>query len=287
MEIGNEKLKVTVNSEGAELTSIIYSNHEYLWNADPKYWRRHAPILFPIVGKLKDGKTKIHDEEYQMSQHGFARDMTFYLSFQSENKVIYLLKSTKETLKKYPYKFELYVSYEVLNNKIIVDYKVKNMNNGDMLFSIGGHPAFCCPMEEGTCFDDYYIEFEEKETAKFIDPGTDGIVFTEKTGLDNEKIIKLNKEIFAKTDTLMYENLKSESVSLKSDKTEKEVILHFEGFPYLGIWTRSDDAPFICLEPWFGIADEKNTTGIFEEKRGIQRLPKDKTFECSYVIEIK
>ena len=168
MHLENGKLSVDVKSYGAELTSIKYNNKEFLWKGDSKYWGRHAPILFPIVGRFKDHTTFIDGKEYAMGQHGFARDSEFKEVFSSENKVTYLLTYSKDSLKIYPYKFELYISYEIFENKVKVTYEVKNVDEKTIFFSIGGHPAFNWPLVEDEKFEDYYIEFNEKETQKFI-----------------------------------------------------------------------------------------------------------------------
>ncbi|MBP3285125.1 MAG: aldose 1-epimerase family protein [Clostridia bacterium] len=286
MVIGNDALKVTLKSAGAEMTSINYRGIEYLWNGDKKYWGRHAPILFPIVGRLKDNKTVIEGKEYEMSQHGFARDCDFQLNLATSTMACYRLKYNEETLKKYPYRFELSITYEVMENSVKVTYQVKNKDDKTMFFSIGGHPAFRWPLLESEKFEDYVIEFSEKETANRISV-EDGYVYeTEDLLLKDEDTISLSKKVFD-IDTFIFHHLNSKSVTFKSKKSEKAVILHFEGFPYLGIWSRKDEAEFLCLEPWFGIADRKETNGIFEEKPGINRLEPKASFECSYKIELQ
>ena len=158
MVIGNEELKVTVKPDGAEMTSINYKGREYLWNGDKKYWGRHAPILFPIVGRLKDHKTIIEGNEYEMGQHGFARDCNFETVYVTANSICYRLKSSEDTLKKYPYSFKLFVTYEVVDNSIKVTYEVKNVDNRRIYFSIGAHPAFRWPINEKESFEDYDLE---------------------------------------------------------------------------------------------------------------------------------
>ena len=159
MVIGNDRLKVTLKSSGAEMTSINYLGTEYLWNGDKKYWGRHAPILFPIVGRLRDNKTQINGIEYEMGQHGFARDCEFEVVSSDSTSVCYELKENEETLKKYPYCFRLFVSYEIQENAVKVTYRVANKDEKTMFFSIGGHPAFCWPLSDSEVFDDYEIKF--------------------------------------------------------------------------------------------------------------------------------
>ena len=288
MTIKNDRLEVSTKSEGAELTSIKLNGKEYLWNGDEKYWGRHAPILFPIVGKLKDGKTMIENKEYFMSRHGFARDMKFDEVEHTESSVKYLLKSNDNTLKVYPYLFELYISYELIGDRVKVTYEVKNYDNKDIYFSIGAHPAFCCPIDEDIKFEDYYIEFEKNETQNFISQDENGYISKEnELIMNNSKVIELDKTIFKKIDTYIFSNLNSKVVSLKSKKGEHYISMYFDGSPYFGIWTKPDEAPFICLEPWYGVSDLKNADKNFANKLGIQRLEKGKTFICNYEIEVK
>lgn len=286
MLLKNDLLEVSAKSRGAELTSIKLNGHEYLWSGDNKYWGRQAPILFPIIGGLKEGKAYIEDKEYFMGRHGFARDMIFNEVNSSENKVTYLLKSNDDTLKVYPYKFELYVSYEINRNRIKVTYEVKNIDDKTIFFSIGGHPAFCCPINTNEKFEDYYLEFEKKETQKFIAQPDGLIKFEDKLMLDNSNILELDKNVFSEIDTYIFNNLNSKIVTLKSKKSVKSISMHFEGFPFFGVWTKPDTAPFICLEPWYGVNDTVDTNGAFSEKLGILSLDVDENFVCSYKIEV-
>lgn len=284
MILKNEKLEVCVKAEGAELTSIKCNDLEYLWHGR-EYWKRQAPILFPIVGRLKDDTTIIDGKEYHMGQHGFARDMIFDEFFISENKVTYLLKSDEATKKAYPYEFELYVSYELKDNNIIVSYEIKNMDDKNMMFCIGGHPAFNWPIVNGEEFSDYYVEFEKKENQKFREIVGGCIKKTDKMILEDTNRIDLNKAIFS-IDTFILKDLNSKWVALKSMKNEHSIKVYFEGFPYLGIWSRTDDAPFVCLEPWIGVADYIDGTGEFKDKDSVVTLEVGSSHKCSYIIEI-
>jgi len=284
MTLKNGILEVNVKKEGAELTSIKYNDMEYLWSGK-EYWKRQAPVLFPIVGRLKNDTTIIEGKEYHMNQHGFARNMEFREVYSDDQKVTYLLKSDEETKKMYPYSFELYISYELNGNNIVVTYEIKNVDDKKILFCIGGHPAFCWPLVKGEEFCDYYIEFEEKETQKFREIEGGCIKNTDKMILEDTNRIELNKEIFG-IDTFVLKDLNSKWVALKSKRNNHSVKLHFEGFPYLGIWSRTDEAPFVCLEPWIGVADYFDTTGEFRDKDSVVELEVEKTYKCRYIIEI-
>jgi len=279
--ISNEYLTVTINEEGAELTSIKYNDTEYLWTGDKKYWGRHAPVLFPMVGALKDNKCMIKGIEYQMTQHGFARDMTFGLFAKTKDSISFLLQSNEETLKKYPFDFELYIKYELNVRAVKVTYEVVNSGNNAMFFSIGGHPGFNLFSD----IKDYYIEFEENETQNkiFVENGL--VKFTDKLRLNDSNKIQLDENSF-NDDAMIFKDLTSSKVWLKSNKTDKSICMHIAGFPYLGIWSKKDGAPFVCLEPWFGIADTVEHNGDFTKKEGIIELNIGEEFSASYVIEV-
>lgn len=285
MHLENDKISIDIKSLGAELTSLKYKGREFLWQADKKYWGRHAPILFPIVGKLLDNTMYIDNEKYCMNQHGFARDNEFKEVFCSNNKITYLLSYNEETLKVYPYKFELYLSYEIFDNKVKVTYEVKNVDDKDIYFSIGGHPAFKWPFVESEVFEDYYIEFEENETQRFIKNENGCLSYQDDFIIQDTNIIELNKSKFD-IDTFTFKNLNSSKVSLKSKKSSSYVTICFKEFPYLGIWSRTDEANFICIEPWYGLADFTNHNKNFKTKEGILQLKMGDKFNCSYVIEV-
>jgi len=285
-QIKNKYLQISVKDKGAELNKLISLNNnlEYIWQANARYWARHSPVLFPIVGKIKDDTYIFDNKKYCMSQHGFARDKNFELINKTKNKLCFLLKQDESTLKAYPFKFELYVEYELLDNKLIVHYKVVNVNDRDMFFSIGAHPGFNCPLVKNESYEDYYLEFEHNESAKKIFT-KDGLL-TDKTTLvlNNEKQLSLYRGIF-KDGALIFKNLKSSKINLKSCKNKYVLSLDFKGFPYLGIWAKPD-ANFVCIEPWYGVADKEGTKQIFEKKQGIIKLSSKKTFKCCYSITV-
>lgn len=269
-------IEIKTVSKGAELVSIKMDGFEKMHDGE-SFWNRHAPVLFPIVGKLKDGKTIIEGKEYFMGQHGFARDMEFEVL--GENS--YLLKSSEESLKMFPYEFEFYISYEVNENEVITKYKVINKDNKQMIFGLGGHPAFNCEYSSGK----YRLEFEDIEDEIEVYQLEDGLVKEnpEKTSkFIKENRIFLDKDIF-KNDAIIFKNIKSRKVYLK---TEIKTILAFEfkDFPYLGIWSKPD-APFVCIEPWFNTADRINSNGVFEEKEDLIELNPNQEFSAEYKVK--
>jgi galactose mutarotase-like enzyme len=286
-KLENDKILIKADSLGAELKKLVLkkNNKNYLWHGDSKYWGRSAPVLFPFVGRLKDDKYTYNNQEYKMTQHGFARDKEFELIDQGENHLIFSLTEDKASLKKYPFKFRLEIKYEIKGNSLAVSYKVRNCDQKKMFFSIGAHPAFYWPLNKNETKEDYYLEFKKTETASR---------YLLESGLLNnkkEKLMEKSKKLDLKADTfkddaLVFKDIKSEKIILKSRKTEAKVEMEFEGFPYLGIWSQSAAAPFICLEPWHGIADSVDSSGKLEEKEGIMSLEAGNNFESTYVIKI-
>ena len=283
----NEFLKLTVKSSGAEMISIknTITSKEYLWQGNPAYWARRAPVLFPIVGKVNNNTYKVDGQSYELPQHGFARDMHFDLIDHVENSLTYVLKSNEETLKTYPYKFEFYIKYSLEDNRVIVNYEVKNVDERPIWFSLGAHPAFNCPMEKNEQFSDYYIEFEKPETVSTLLLENGLRNGQQAPLLIDQDTLPLDWGLF-ENDALILNDLKSRTVSLKSTKSKHSIKMDFTGFPYLGIWSKKGGAPFVCLEPWMGVADEAGYTGEFKDKTCIRPLSKGKTFTAEYTLEI-
>ena len=269
-------LEIKTINKGAELVSVKLNDIEKLHDGE-SFWNRHSPILFPIVGKLKDNKTIINGNVYEMGQHGFARDCEFEEI--SENS--YVLKSSDETLKKFPFKFELYVSYEVNGNKLTTKYKVINKDEKEMIFGLGGHPAFACHYSTGK----YRIDFEEIEDDIEIVQLENGLISNKKIPLKKyfkENRIFLDKNTF-ENDAIIMKNLKSKKVFLRTEQ-KKVLSFDFTGFKYLAIWSKPD-APFVCIEPWFNTADNIDSKGNFEEKENILRLNPNEEFNAEYIVE--
>ena len=271
-------IKIKTCSKGAELISLKFNGEEKLHDG-LNFWNRHSPILFPIVGQIKDNKTIIEGKEYSMTQHGLARDM----EFKQVEENYYVLEYNEETLKKFPYKFELHVWYESLENSLIVNYKVINKDNKNIMFGLGAHPAFKCDYANGK----YSIEFEKKEDNIEILELENGLISNKQIETQNiikDNKIKLNKDSFI-NDAIIMKNIKSDKVFLKYE--DKEILnFEFEEFPYLAIWSKVG-ANFVCIEPWFNTADKIDATGEFKDKENIIVLEKDKEFSCKYKINFK
>ena len=281
----NKNLTIKVNPKGAELTSLFNNENqtEYLWNADPAFWGKSSPVLFPIVGSLKENKYRFEGQEYTLSRHGFARDKEFMVEKMEESRITFLLTHDENTLKFYPFKFEFRLIYTLENNTLEVTYSVKNMGENKMYFSVGGHPAFAVPVAENTEYNDYYLEFNKTEIFKRWGLTSEGLIETQPVDflIDTNKL-DLTKALFY-DDAIVFKNLESTSVILKSDKTNQQLKFDFEGFPYLGIWA-TKDANFVCIEPWCGIADAANHNQELTEKEGIIELDLGEIFERTWRV---
>jgi len=285
--ISNNFLSVQIANKGAELQSIYNKQHnlEYLWNGDPAIWGKKSPVLFPIVGELKDHVYVYNGKKYALSRHGFAREMEFEVTEQTETSITFSIHSDEKTLSIYPFEFIFSVRYMLAENALHVTYTVENKGNETMYFSVGGHPAFKVPLVEGTTFEDYQLVFDEKETLERWPISSEGLIETSPAPfLKNESAVSLRKELFS-ADAIVFKNLRSTGVSIKSEKTPHGLTVVFKDFPYLGIWeTKGGD--FVCIEPWCGIADSVNTSGKLEEKEGINTLSASNVFKVSFTIEV-
>ena len=286
-QIQNEHLQVQANQKGAELASVFSpkKNIEYVWTADPKFWGRHSCILFPLVGKVNNDAYRIGEKNYELKQHGFARNMEFTLVEHHSTSMLFELKNSPSSLEIYPYQFRLLIGYELLENKVKITYTVENTDNQAIYFSIGGHPGFNVPLMPNEKRSDYTLVFNKKETA--VRHLLEGGFFNGKTKtvLDNDNRIPITNDLFD-DDALVFRNMKSDEVSLENGQGKKVLTFNFTGFPDLGIWSKNAEAPFVCLEPWFGLADKFNADWDFREKDGVIKLEEGKTFECVHTVII-
>lgn len=284
----NEKLIIESNNSGAELTKIFSKryNKDILWNGNKKYWGRQSPILFPIVGKLVDNETIIEENLYSMTQHGFARDMEFEIIDKGDTFISYKLTNNESTLEKYPYSFELIINYTLKDNSINIEWIVKNTDSKDIFFSIGGHPAFNLPLFEQNDFSKYHLEFKKRSDVEKINLNTSFI--DDITFIGDLKKLQLSPELF-KNDALIYTNI--DEVSICNNDGSKYITLSMQDFPLVGIWTpyyseTNSTAPFLCIEPWYGLADSIHSNKIYKNKKFINKLGKGKIFTTSYSINI-
>lgn len=283
---------MTTTSAGGELLSFkleeiekIHQGEEARDDNGKVYWKRHAPVLFPIVGKLKRNQTIINGRTYEILQHGFARDMEFEPVTKLDNFHSYVLKSNKYTMARYPFDFELYNTYRQEENKLIFIYKVINTGNSNMPIGLGSHPAFKIDQDD-LKRGNYYLEFAEEETRAHFLYLIDGLVGTEyaKNILEENRRISLNEHTFD-NDAIIVKGIQNKKISLKNSRTRKTVLtMDFNGWPYLGIWSKPG-APFICLEPWMSTADRINSTNVFAKKPDMITLTPGEEFENKFSVE--
>ena len=285
----NDKLKITVDSHGAELKSItgISDNTEYLFDGNPKWWKYTSPVLFPIVGKLLNGKYRFNGTEYELPGHGFGRISDYECIRQADDEIVFLLKWSEETLKNYPFKFRLEIAYVLHENRVEIIWTVKNVDDKTMYFSIGAHPALKCPIVDSEKFEDYYLKFDvsEKSSRIPLDVSSGALTHDRIPTLDGKEL-NLNYDLF-KGDALVFDDIKSDEISLCSRKSNKSITMKAKGFPFWGIWTPDKGgAPFLCIEPWHGHADFVDFNGDISEKDGIRSLPAGESFDAGYAFVI-
>ncbi|EAK8899804.1 aldose 1-epimerase family protein [Listeria monocytogenes] len=288
IKLENEVLLVEMKTAGAELTRIFHKDTglEYLWNADSKFWGRHSPVLFPTVGRLVEDTYLVDGKPYHLGQHGFARDRDFQVIEQTEKSVRFELDAYEDSLAVYPYKFKLSIIYTIEKNTVAVSYEVENTDNKRIYFSIGAHPAFNLPLTDGTTFEDYYLDFgteENLETLCLEGPYRSGEI---KKVVDKPaQYLPLSYDLF-KNDALIFEALKQKEMTIKSDKTPHFVKVSFPEFPFVGVWTAKPGTPFLCIEPWYGIADGAGESVELRDKAGIEHLEPEAVFASEYEITV-
>ena len=278
--LSNSDSSAIIAHKGAELISLKNKdNKEYIWKGNPDFWGKHSPVLFPIVGTLKNNHFIYNEKTYSLLRHGFARDVNFQLISHTENQAIFSLTSNEETKKVYPFDFELQLCYTLEQNKLTIAYKIINKDEVTIPFSIGAHPAFALPKT----FENYSLAFEHQENLLSYqlenDLLSDATVFHEM----NENKLPLTYSLFEK-DALIFKKLNSKKITiLENDIPLLRVA--FDDFPHLGIWTKNN-APFICLEPWLGYSDTIHSNGNILEKEAIQFVEPNKIADCHFSIEI-
>jgi galactose mutarotase-like enzyme len=283
----NDFLKVSISNQGAQLTSFYNKseNIEQLWQADPAVWPWHAPNLFPIVGGLINDELLVDSHSYPMKRHGFARHSEFVLLKSDDEQAVFSLPGSEKVRAVYPYKFDFEIMYILIDNALRVTYKVINLDKKPVYFSVGGHPAFNVPFYKGENYEDYYLEFEtgEKLTTHLISP--DGMFSGETAAvlLDGNKLW-LTKHLFD-NDALVFKNLRTREVCIKSKNHDKSLSVEYPHFNYLGIWAKPG-ADFVCIEPWLGCTDTEGEPKDISKKENIQKLSAGHVFEAAFYISI-
>lgn len=273
-----------VDTLGGELISYKANDKEYIWTGDPDYWTGHAPVLFPIVGALKDNKVIIEGNEYSMGKHGFARKSEFALTKLTDNKAVFKLKYNDDTLKQYPYKFLLTITHEIDDKGFTTKYKVNNLDDKPIMFAIGGHTGFAVDSIEN-----YKLIFDEVENCKLYYTDSESIIsdnLVHKKSFDTTNEFELDYSDYD-IDVIIAKDIKSRKVKLINKETGSGIEFDYSGFDVLGIWTPpGKKSPFICLEPWNGIPAYDNEDGKFENKPYIVKLDVDGEYKVGYTVNL-
>lgn len=275
----NEHLTVKINTFGAEIASVIdrQTSYEFMWQADPEFWARQAPVLFPIVGRLKDNQFKYEEHLYEMTQHGFARDSVFEVVESTEQMALFKLTSSDETKRVYPFDFELYIQYKLSQKSVVTKYKVVNTADADaMYYAIGGHPAFNVSQkmtEEGELeFDQVSFQIQPETPVRYFPLSEGGLIKNQEMQEVSFGEVEVTHDTF-EDDALVFEMGESKTIVLKDKANHVEIRMQTANLPYLGIWSPYPKrGSFVCIEPWAGIADAEDTDGEFVDKIGINML---------------
>ncbi len=276
----NDYLKIGVKEDGAELTSVISKDTdiEYLWQGNPDVWYGQSPVLFPIIGRVLDDKYFLNGKEYTMPKHGLFRKRKAEFVKKTENTLIFKETADEDTLKIFPFNFEVYVIFELIDKSLKVTHRIVNSGENTMYYSIGGHPGFNCKIGD-------YLLFNKNETLETVEIDTECL----RTGKtipvlnENNKIV-ITEDIF-NNDALIFTGMKSDTITLASDDHNRKVIFDYSDCSYLGIWAKPG-APYVCIEPWWGVNDSHERKADISQKDAIMSLEKGCTYECYWKAEI-
>jgi galactose mutarotase-like enzyme len=287
--IENDVLKVDIVRHGAEVRKVTHKKNklDYMWTGDETYWGRVSPVLFPIVGRLKEDHYQLDGQTYKMSQHGFLRDVDFDVADQTSTTVSFVFESLGRFIHVYPYEFTATIRYRLIEDSLIVQWQILNVNKEAMYFSIGAHPAFKVPLVENETIEDYHLHFKPAINKNVMEYELKNSFIHEKGTANKLSTIPLTNSLFAR-DALIYSNI--DKVTLVSNQSGHGVEVMFQGFPFVGIWSKYMEtdgtiAPFVCIEPWYGIADTYDTTGNLKEKFGVNKLGAGETFRAEYIMK--
>ena len=282
----NNTLIVRIDSVGAELQSIQNQNgREFLWQGDPDIWASRAPVLFPIIGALKEDTMFYEGKAYEMPKHGIVRYNPTLSVVKSSEKMLQLqLQSTPQTREKYPFDFAFQITYQLDDNALQVTHDIYNQGEEVMFFSVGGHPAFQCPVGEGRLYSEYFLQMENEETVSSYTLNDDGLISDQTVPGIEDGQIRLHPSLFEK-DALIFKDHTSRRVTLCHDTDGELITVDFPDFSYLGVWAKPN-APFVCIEPWLGLADTIHTNQQFSKKEGIQSLVAGGHHQSTFLIRV-
>jgi len=284
----NEYFSIEVASLGAELKKVLHkpSQESLLWDGNPSFWAKTSPVLFPIVGTLKHHRYSHNGSFYSLGRHGFAREKEFYLEKYTDHEALFVLTSDASTREIYPFDFKLNLSYQLIGETLKVSYKVENISKQTpLIFSLGAHPAFRIPMIG--VYDEYYLEFVEDQKIKRFPLTEEGLLMTspEEIDLDDGRRLQLTHELFY-LDALVIKSYRSKVIKLYSSSAMYALYFDRGAFPYLGLWA-AKNAPFVCIEPWQGLADSLDSNGEFAQKEGVLTLLPGEQWNDYWSIQFK
>lgn len=290
--VENDFIKITVESLGGELISVINkkTNNEMMWNGNPDVWPGHCPILFPICGKLKNGKTIIDGKEYEIPKHGFIRSMNLELLDKKENQLDFIAKSNEKTMKLFPREFEFQLSFIINQNELTNKIKITNKDSKELRFGLGFHPAFALPFDNNHTTEDYELQFETPQTPivkeNCMSGQNEGLVSDNTYAIaENSKTIKLNDRMFD-SDSLCLSKITAKNISLVEKDSDKKITVVIEKFPYVLLWSQPnmDSLKFLCIEPWHVVQDRTDATGNWNEKPCAAELKSGESWETEMKI---
>lgn len=285
--IENSEFSVQITQIGAEICSFKSKtkDKEYIWQGNPEIWESHAPVLFPIVGGLKNDTFFHKNQAYQLPRHGFIRrNKDLKVISHTADQIVLELTSSEKTKEVYPFDFNFQISFELISNRLKISHQIINTGDEHMFFSLGAHPAFNCPLEEKKIYEDYYLKFNEIESLNTWNLDKNGQIKEEGELIMNQsQQLPFHSQLFDQ-DALIFKSLKSRQVSL-CEGDHEHIRVKFDDFSSLGLWAKPQ-APFICIEPWLGYADSSECNQQLTEKEAILSLEPGKTFQASYSIEI-
>jgi galactose mutarotase-like enzyme len=287
MKIANERVEATIEQLGAELSSLrrLDTGVDYLWGGDGKFWAGHAPVLFPIVCAARNGQIQVGGRTYEIGNHGFARKTAFELVESARDRAVFRLASSDASLAMYPYRFVLSLAYTLEGDTLRTTFTVENTDRGPIHFQLGTHAGFNCPIDGKGSFGDHYLEFEkEEELTRLFMNGDNVLVPGRSEKVLSGRILPLTHELFHQG-ALVFRDVRSSGISLRSRASRKAVVVRSDRMPYLGLW-QPKDAPFVCIEPWHGIADPADRTVEFKDREGTITLPPGGRYETWYSIEV-
>lgn len=283
--IENNMIKVVISDHGAEIQSVksAHTDEEFMWQANPEIWGRHAPVLFPIVGRLKNDEYTYKGKTYHLGQHGFARNADFEVENHTKESITFLLKDNEETRKVYPFKFEFRVNYNLMNNLLEENFSVVNKSDETMIFGVGGHLGFNLPTDHGENKEDFYFDMHPSVTRVRIPLKDASLDWNNRSLAPTDSLIALSDDLF-KDDALIYELRGNDNkVSLRTNKNKFHVNVWTRDAPFVGIWSQYPKTDnYVCIEPWWGIADRDDADGDLEHKYGMNHLKPGKEFQAGF-----